>query len=454
MLGSIILVSVIAVGGYTMTVLNSTTSALKTTFTNAGNKETKQVIQQTKPLTILLMGVDTGGADRGTADSWNGNSDSQILMTLNPETKTTTMVSLERDTMTNILDSDGNVVSTEKMNAAYPLGYNSGKSADGLENAVSYAMKTIEGQTGIKIDSFVTVNFDGLVNMVNNVGGIDINNTTGQTLYISDTEPSYTAKVPPGKQHINGDQALVYTRDRHHLPNGDYGRAAHQREVIAALMKKILALDNITRYNKFLTEASKDFRTNIPISTSTITSFLGYKDCFDKVVSIQYQGVGDMVNGVSYQFMPEKLYLAMQNAMRKSLGEDTITTLPESLITYETQFGSYSTPFYYMPSATVTTKGKSTVYGIDTSGTLVTLDSTNSNKYVSTSGGSVSDADSAADTTQDSSNSTASDSSDATSTYSNSNESSYGGTDSTYSDSNSTYNAPSTDSNTYGYTGQ
>ena len=68
-------------------------------------------------------------------------------------------------------------------------------------------MKTIGAQTGINIDSFATVNFDGLVNMVDNVGGIDINNTTGQTLYISDTEPQYTAKVPPGKQHINGDQA-------------------------------------------------------------------------------------------------------------------------------------------------------------------------------------------------------------------------------------------------------
>ncbi|EKN63289.1 trehalose and maltose hydrolase (phosphorylase), partial [Neobacillus bataviensis LMG 21833] len=49
------------------------------TYTNAGNKQTEQVIQATKPLTILLMGVDTGGEGRGTSDSWNGNSDSQIL---------------------------------------------------------------------------------------------------------------------------------------------------------------------------------------------------------------------------------------------------------------------------------------------------------------------------------------------------------------------------------------
>lgn len=57
-------------------------------------------------------------------------------------------------------------------------------------------MKTIGEQAGINVDNFLMINFDGLVNLVNDVGGIDIDNTTGQTLYISDTEPEYTAKVP------------------------------------------------------------------------------------------------------------------------------------------------------------------------------------------------------------------------------------------------------------------
>ncbi|MEG1487409.1 LCP family protein [Lactococcus sp.] len=436
MLGSIILVTAIAAGGYTLTVLNSTTKAFKMTYTNAGNKQTEQVIQATKPLTILLMGVDTGGEGRGTSDSWNGNSDSQILMTLNPKTHTTTMVSIERDTMTNILDSDGKIVSKQKMNAAYPLGFDSGSSSDGLKNAVSYAMKTIGAQTGINIDSFATVNFDGLVNMVDNVGGIDINNTTGQTLYISDTEPQYTAKVPPGKQHINGDQALVYTRDRHHLPNGDYGRAAHQREVITALMKKVLALDNITRYEQFLNEASKDFRTNIPINASTITSLLGYKDCFNKVVSVQYEGIGEMVDGGSYQFMPTEIYLAMQNIMKKSIGDSTVTTLPNNLITYESTFGSGTAPFYYLPSATVTEKGKNAVtYGVDTEGNLVSLNSKNSGKYVSTSGGSI-QSDSSSGSSSSANDSTVTQNSDSTyqqnDSYNDNNTTTYGyGTDNT-----------------------
>lgn len=471
MLGSIILVTGVAVAAYTLTVLNSTTQAFKMTYTNAGSKQTEQVIKATKPLTILVMGIDTGGEGRGTADSWNGNSDSQILITLDPTKKTTTMVSVERDTMTNILDGSGNIVSKEKLNAAYPLGYNAGGKTKGLETGVSYAMKTIGEQTGINIDNFITMNFDGLINLVNDVGGIDIvndsngvdvyqNTTKGQkitlptgetidsgAIYISDTEPDYSAYIPYYSdnrvQHINGEQALVFARDRHTLANGDYGRMAHQREVISALMKKLLALDNITQYQKLLTDASKDFKTNIPVNASTITSLLGYKDCFNKIVSIQYEGVGNMVDGVSYQFTPTNVYLAMQNAMKKSLEQSTVTSLPESLITYESTFGSYSSPQYYMPSATITENGKSTVYGIDTEGNFITINSSNSGQYVSTGGGSVQSDSSSSSSGTSSSSSTASSSS----------------LDSTTSDTNSGSGTSSNDSSSYGnntgtYTGQ
>ena len=368
---------------YVSTVLDSTTKAFSKTYAEVGNTDAGKIIKATEPLTILLMGVDTGGADRGGATSWDGNSDSQIVMTLNPKTNTTTMVSLERDVMSNILDNKGNTVSTQKMNAAYPMGYNAG----GLETGVQYAMNTIGEQAGINVDNFLMINFDGLINLVNDVGGIDIDNTTGQTLYISDTEPAYKAKVPPGKQHIDGDQALVYARDRHHLPNGDYGRAAHQREVISAVVTKLLALNNITQYQKFLDDISADIKTNIPINGSTLTSLLGYKDCFNKVVSIQYQGI-DYMNpgdGGSYQLMSTNTTLAVQNALRNSLKKETGHSLSNNLITYETFTGS--TPdAYFMPSATVTENGKSTVYGIDVDGSFVNLDSSNSATYVATDG--------------------------------------------------------------------
>lgn len=411
MIGAIIAITIGAGALYLFTVSSSTVKTLQSTYANVGKTNTTKTLKATKPLTILLMGVDTGGLGRGSSTSWDGNSDSQIIMTLNPKTDTTTMVSMERDTMTNILDSSGNKVgNSQKMNAAYPLGYNAG----GLDSAVSYAMKTIGAQSGININNFVVMNFDGLINLVNDVGGIDVVNDSGgydgyfgthkgQTItlpvigkqvasgaiYISDTEPAYTAYVPYYSdnrlQHINGEQALVFARDRHTVPGGDYGRIAHQRDVLSAVMKKILALDNLTQYQKFLKDISQDFKTNIPVTTSTLTSLLGYKDCFKKIVSIQYQGVGETVNGGSYQFTPQNVYLAIQNNLRHSLGESTINTLDSNLITYESYFGT-ETQNYLMPSATVTENGKSKVYGINIKGDLVSLNSSNAGEYVSVGG--------------------------------------------------------------------
>ncbi len=414
MVGAIVVLTVGAGAAYLFTVSSSTVKTLKTTYTSVGKTDTTQTLKATKPLTIVLLGVDTGGVGRGTANSWQGNSDSQIVMTLNPKTDTTTMVSMERDTMTNILDGNGKIISKQKMNAAYPYGYNAG----GITSAAQYAMNTIGQQAGVNVTNFVAMNFDGLINLVDDVGGIEVvNDTNGQdalkgtskgqmvtlptgetvasgAIYISDTEPAYTAYVPyyPDNrlQLLNGQQALVFARDRHTLGNGDYGRQAHQRAVLSALMKKIVALDNITQYQKFLSDISQDMKTNIPINGSTLASLIAYKDCFKKVVSIQYQGVGMTAQGASYQFMPENVDLAVQNAMRSSLGEPTETTLGNDIITYESYYGtSADSQGYLMPSATVTENGKATVYGINTDGSLVTIDSSNSGKYISTTGNPV-----------------------------------------------------------------
>ncbi len=387
-------VLLLAAGGVFAYTLSNVQKSLKKTYVNTGSAAT---IKATQPLTILLMGVDTGDASRGGSGSWNGNSDSQIVLTLNPKTNTTTMVSMERDTMTRILDNSNSIVSTEKMNAAYPAGYNAG----GITSAVQYAMNTISEQAGIPINNFVVVNMDGLVNLVNDVGGIDVVNDSGSTITIANTEPEYTATVPyiQGNpvQHINGDQALVFARDRDTLPNGDYGRTAHQREVMTQLFKKLLNLNNITQYQKFLNDISSDFKTNISSSTSNLMALMSYKNCFNKIVSLQYQGIGETATGsdglaASYQFIPRDVDLAVQNVMRQSIGETPITALDSKMISYQGWFGSDPSQAYFMPSATVTTKGQTTptVYGVNTDGSLVTINSNNAAQYVSTTGSAVS----------------------------------------------------------------
>ena len=388
-LGLVVLALLLIGGGVAAYMYTNATGILKKTFIQTDG--TTNTIQADKPLTMVLLGVDTGDASRG--DSWEGNSDSQIVVTLNPKTKTTTMVSMERDTMTNIIDGNGQTQSTQKMNAAYPSGYNAG----GLNGAVTYAMSTIGQESGIKLDNFMTLNMDGLVNLVNDVGGIDVVNDSGSTITIANTEPEYTATVPyigAGKsQHINGDQALVFARDRDTLPNGDYGRTAHQREVIQQVMKKLLSMNSLPNYEKILNDISHDFKTNISINASNLTALLAYKDCFNKVVSVQYQGIsGTDDNGTSYQFMPQNVTLAVQNLLRTSVGDSALSQLGDNVITYESYYGvgEDEMPNYFMPSATITEKGKTPVtYGINTDGSLVNINSSNASTYVGTNGSAV-----------------------------------------------------------------
>ena len=156
---SLLLVTAIGVGGYAWTIYNQSTDALSHTYKGFGNET--NVIAETKPLTILLMGVDTGSGSR--SDTWKGNSDSMLLLSVNPQTKKTVMMSLERDILTQI---DENGETTEaKLNAAYAYG--------GAELAIA----TIEKLMNIHIDRYVMINMQGLVQLVDAVGGIEVNNT-------------------------------------------------------------------------------------------------------------------------------------------------------------------------------------------------------------------------------------------------------------------------------------
>ena len=98
-------VTVLGVGVFAYTIYQQGTQTLSKTYKKIG--EETNVIEATEPLTILLMGVDTGNEER--TDPWEGNSDSMILLTVNPHTKKTMMLSLERDILTKIQHKDGSI---------------------------------------------------------------------------------------------------------------------------------------------------------------------------------------------------------------------------------------------------------------------------------------------------------------------------------------------------------
>ncbi|HEM6177264.1 TPA: LCP family protein [Streptococcus suis] len=312
---------------YGASLLNFSTDAISKTFKQLNGEEEITPIDATEPLTILLMGVDMDQATRG-GDWEGGRSDSMILVTVNPKTKETNMMSLTRDIMVEIAEANGESSGTvEKLNHSYSYGQ------------APMAIATIEKMMDINIDRYIEINMDGLIELVDAVGGIEVNNTLGFPISISEHEPAYTSIVQPGKQLVNGDQALVYARMRYDDPEGDIGRQRRQREVIMAIIKKLLQLDGLTQYKKILTAISNNMRTNIEISPATIPSLLGYKDSVSKLNSYQLRGVDQIVDEIYYQLPTSTHLLEMQNILKKSIGLEENTDLVTNVKVYEGQVG-------------------------------------------------------------------------------------------------------------------
>lgn len=195
----------------------------------------------------------------------------------------------------------------------------------------------------IHIDRYVMINMQGLVQLVDAVGGIEVNNTFDFPISIEDNEPEYTAKVEPGKQTINGDQALVYARMRYQDPEGDYGRQKRQREVIKKVVEKVLSLNSVSHYQAILKAVSSNMQTNIALDSKSIPQLLGYQDAFKNIKSEQLRGEdATLPDGGSYQLVTSEHLLSMQNLIRKSLGLDTVKSLKTNAVLYEDIMGGNS----------------------------------------------------------------------------------------------------------------
>ncbi|HEL1619310.1 TPA: LCP family protein [Streptococcus suis] len=312
---------------YGASLLNFSTGAISKTFKQLDTGDEITPIDPTEPLTILLMGVDMDQATRG--GGWEGGrSDSMILVTVNPQTKETTMMSLTRDIMVEIAEANGESTgSVEKLNHSYSYGQ------------APMAIATIEKMMDIDIERYIEINMDGLVELVDAVGGIEVNNTLGFPISIEAQEPAYTSVVPPGKHLVNGDQALVYARMRYDDPEGDIGRQRRQREVITAIVKKLLQLDGFTQYKKIINAISNNMRTDIEISAATIPTLLGYRDSIAKLNSYQLRGLDEIVNELYYQLPPSQHLLDMQNVLKKSIGLEAGVDLTTNVKVYERQMG-------------------------------------------------------------------------------------------------------------------
>lgn len=211
------------------------------------------------PFTILISGADSYGNINSAT-----RSDVNMLVTVNPVTHEVLMTSLPRDSYMPFSCK-------KNINACYNISGQEDKLTHSGFYGVGTTESTLEDFLGIEINYTVQVNFSSLINIVDAIGGIDVEVEPGlevETFYANGTEG-----VHAGTNHLEGERALAFARERHAYLTGDNQRIINQQIVLKALLKKMLSPSMVINYPNFIRALSTAFATNMP--TKQIKELIG-----------------------------------------------------------------------------------------------------------------------------------------------------------------------------------
>ena len=214
-----------------------------------GDNIGKNIDLSSEPFNILLIGFAPE-----TADNSYGLSDAIIIASVNPKEMRVSLTSIARDSYVPISCYGG---AKDKINAAR------GNSRACLIDTVNELMDT-------DINLYMEVNFQGVVDIVDALGGIIIDNPVefvGQSPSVNRGE--MFVYVPAGQFNATGEQALAFVRERKHMPNGDFDRQQHQQEAILSIARKLIDLKDVNAALKVMEAAGNNISTNLSLNQLT-----------------------------------------------------------------------------------------------------------------------------------------------------------------------------------------
>lgn len=261
------------------------------------NIETEEIRENTvdiskkDPFSILLLGVDTG--DLGRTEQ--GRSDTMMVMTVNPNTDKTTIVSIPRDTRTEIVGHG----TTDKINHAYAFG------------GTAMSVNTVQNMLNIPIDYYVEVNMQGLQDVVDAVGGVQV---TSPLTFSSDGY-NFTEGVSVS---LDGKAALAYSRMRYEDPAGDNGRQERQRQIIQATVEKVASLSTISNYQDILGSLENNMQTNLEFD-DMVKIFNNYRSAAGNIQQEQLVAEGTTIDGIYYGIVSDEEMIRVTGLLKEQL---------------------------------------------------------------------------------------------------------------------------------------
>jgi LCP family protein required for cell wall assembly len=206
-------------------------------------------------INILLLGIDRRG---GTG--WGWRTDTIIIVTVDPTNKTAGMLSIPRDLQLEIPGRGEDRINTANV-YGYTLGYPGGGPA--------LLKRTIETNFAIPVAYYVMVDFQGFEQIIDNLGGVDVNvtRTLHDTQYPDPLpeDPGHmkTIHFDPGLQHMNGKRALQYARSR--MSTSDFDRARRQQQILVAIREKALSLNLLPKLPALLATTGSMVKTDMTL---------------------------------------------------------------------------------------------------------------------------------------------------------------------------------------------
>ena len=236
------------------------------------------------PFIIYCSGIDTFGTISKTS-----RSDVNIIAIVNPGTSQILLVNTPRDYYVPLSISNG---VSDKLTHAGNFG-------------VDVSIETLENLYDIDVDYYIRLNFTGLTDIVNALGGVSVYSDVS---FKSDWGPSFSK----GYNNVNGDQALAFCRERHHFSDGDRQRGKNHQHMIAAILDKVTSPSIITNFNSLMNSIEGSFETNM--KTKMITKYVKFQ--IDEkpewnIESISVDGTGG--KNYTYSMPSQKSYVMYPN---------------------------------------------------------------------------------------------------------------------------------------------
>lgn len=224
--------------------------------------DSKHPVDVTKdPFTIYFSGNDSFGDIQETS-----RTDSNMLVTVNPKTHRILMTSIPRDYYVP-------VACAEDAADGCPDGQKDKLTHTGLYG-VQTTINTIEDFMDVDINYYVRVNFSSLTNIVDAIGGVDV--TVGKGLAVDQFYTDDTiGGVVEGENHLDGQKALAYARERYAYEDGDLQRVKNQQQVLKAIIKKVKSPSMLLKYASLIDAIGSAIETNMP--SSSITNFVKFQ---------------------------------------------------------------------------------------------------------------------------------------------------------------------------------